>query len=369
MPAHSVMLHHSRKEALEYPRGDMRLGFCEGCGFISNTAFDVQLNEYDSRYEETQGFSPTFKRFNQGVAEALISRYELQGKTVLEIGCGKGEFLALLCEMGVGRGIGFDPAFIPDRLHSDASDRLTFFKELYSEKHSHVAADFICCKMTLEHISDTAAMIQTVRRSIGDRRTPVFFQIPNAEYVLDDLAFWDVYYEHCSYFTAGSLRRLFQSCGFRVLDVRVEYGSQYLTIDAVPDDAAVAPPAQAEEDLADLQSAVQRFAKQVPARIADWQSKLRQFHSANSRVVLWGGGSKAVAFLNALDIQDEVKYAVDVNPFKTGTFLAGTGQEVVAPEFLNEYRPDVIVLMNPIYKSEVETSLKAMGVQAELLTV
>ena len=31
--------------------------------------------------------------------------------------------------------------------------------------------------------------------------TVVFFQVPNARYVFGDLAFWDIYYEHCSYFT------------------------------------------------------------------------------------------------------------------------------------------------------------------------
>ena len=40
----------------------------------------------------------------------LIRRYDLRGKEVIEIGCGKGEFLSLLCEVGDNRGVGFDPA-------------------------------------------------------------------------------------------------------------------------------------------------------------------------------------------------------------------------------------------------------------------
>ena len=333
MPAHSVLLLPSRQAALEYPCGEMILGFCEHCGFIANLAFDQTLNEYGSRYEETQGFSATFRQFNRGVAEQLIRRHGLEGRTVLEIGCGKGEFLALLCELGVGAGIGFDPAFIDDRLQTSARDRLRFVTELYSEQHTDVAADFICCKMTLKHIPDTENMIKTVRRSIGNRGTPVFFQVPNARYVLQDLAFWDVYYEHCSYFTAGSLAKLFRRCGFRVLDVGVEYGGQYLTIDAVPEDDPSEEPHSAEDTIAEVRLEARRFAAMVPDRIAEWREMLRRMKTSGKRVVLWGGGSKAVAFLNALDIQDEIDYAVDINPFKTGTFLGGTGQEVVAPEF------------------------------------
>ena len=57
IPAHSVLLMPDRESATEYPRGDMRLGFCDRCGFLTNTAFNVTLNEYTTDYEETQLFS------------------------------------------------------------------------------------------------------------------------------------------------------------------------------------------------------------------------------------------------------------------------------------------------------------------------
>ncbi|HEX9438451.1 MAG TPA: SAM-dependent methyltransferase, partial [Roseiflexaceae bacterium] len=104
VPAHSVLLMPTRENALGYPKGDIRLGFCDTCGFISNVAFDPGLNEYSSRYEETQGFSATFNAFARNLAAGLIERYDLHGKDLIEIGCGKGEFLTLLCEMGDNRG-------------------------------------------------------------------------------------------------------------------------------------------------------------------------------------------------------------------------------------------------------------------------
>ena len=42
----------------------------------------------------------------------------------------------------------------------------------------------------------------------------VFFELPDTERVLTEAAFWDIYYEHCSYFTPGSLARLFRRTGF-----------------------------------------------------------------------------------------------------------------------------------------------------------
>ena len=101
VPVHSVLLMPNKEVAINFPRGDIKLAFCEDCGFISNVAFDPRQHSYSSRYEETQGFSLTFNAFHRRLASRLIDRYDLHNKVVIEIGCGKGEFLALLCEMEV----------------------------------------------------------------------------------------------------------------------------------------------------------------------------------------------------------------------------------------------------------------------------
>ena len=99
IPVHSVLLMPTREKALTYPRGNIELGLCSQCGFISNLAFDPSLHEYSSKYEETQGFSATFNAFHKSLASSLIEQFNLRNKIVIEIGCGKGEFLTMLCEM------------------------------------------------------------------------------------------------------------------------------------------------------------------------------------------------------------------------------------------------------------------------------
>ncbi len=68
-------------------------------------------------------------------------------------------------------------------------------------------------------------------------------------------------------------------------------------------------------------------------------------------------------------MEGQIEYAVDINPFKQGMYLAGTGQKVVGPEFLKEYRPDAVIAMNPIYCEEIQRELDALGVEAELFAV
>jgi|WetSurMetagenome_2_1015567.scaffolds.fasta_scaffold10437_2 SAM-dependent methyltransferase len=368
IPVQSVLLFPSRSEALGMPRGDLRLGFCPSCGFIGNQAFDPTLLEYSSRYEETQGFSPTFVRFHTDLAARLIERFDLRGKKILEIGCGKGEFLTLLCELGNNHGIGFDPAYDETRTVSPAKDRMQFVKEFYSERFADVRADLVCCKMTLEHIATPLEFLRTIRRALGEHRdTKVFFQVPETMRVLREGAFWDLYYEHCSYFAAVSLEGVFRRAGFGVRKVWTEYDDQYLMIDAYPGTPDTGRTAEDAAAIGVAQTTIDQFSRDVVAGNAEWSAFVRSRARLGQRMVIWGAGSKGVGFLTSLNLQDEILYAVDVNPHKYGTFLAGTGQEIVSPDFLRTYRPDIVFVMNPIYRDEIAATLRGLGVAAELI--
>ncbi len=368
VPTNSVLLLSTQKEAINFPTGDIHLGICHHCGFFYNTSFNPTLTEYSAKYEATQGYSPTFNKFHKKLAQDLIDKFDLHQKSIIEIGCDKGDFITMLCEMGNNHGIGFDPAYVPGRHPTKVADQLSFIADYYSEKYADHKADFICCKMTLEHIPETAVFLKTIRRSIGNQNSAVFFQIPNGDYVLDDLAFWDVYYEHCSYFTKGSLAYLFQLTGFDVLDLWTDYDDQYLMIEARPrQDAATK---FTSTGAATTMQKVEQFKAGVAQLRSDWQRKLAEIKASNQKFVLWGGGSKGVAFLTTLGLTlDDIQYVVDINPTKTGTFMAGTGQEIVAPEYLKIIRPDVVIIMNPIYTQEISSDLHDMGLFPKILTM
>lgn len=368
VPVHSVMLLPTREEAISYPTRDIDLGFCTTCGFIYNTLYDPNAHHYSEQYEETQGYSPTFNTFAKNLATHMIERYNLRNKKIIEIGCGKGEFLTLLCQLGDNHGIGIDPSYVRERSLSGYDERVSFINELYTEKHTHLKCDFLCCKMTLEHIHNTGELIETVRKATHDTPdTTIFFQIPNVLRILEEAAFWDVYYEHCSYFSPGSLARLFRLHHFDMLDLWCDYGDQYLMIEAKP---AAGNDTQhaAEESINTLKTLVHDFPLKAYEKRDTWIRTVRDTYNEGKRVVLWGSGSKGVAFLTTLGIRDEITYTVDVNPNKHGTFMAGTGQEIVSPDFLVSYQPDLVVVMNPIYEEEIRHDLQQRGLSPRIVS-
>lgn len=371
VPVNSCLSLETRGEALGFPRGDIALTFCRDCGFIFNAAFDESLLEYSERYDPTQAFSGTFNRWHLKLAEDLVERYELQGKRIIEIGCGKGEFLTMLCELGANSGIGFDPAVDPERTRPPSSGEAKFVQDFYSEKYADQRGDFVCCKMTLEHIAPTADFVGTVRRAVGDDpNTVVFFQVPDVLRILEERAFWDIYYEHCNYFSAGSLARLFRGAGFSVEAVGRDYEDQYLMIDCRPSDGDQAEATIAEErDMDSLRTLVDEFSSKLPHALDDWRARIGDLRASGKRVVIWGAGSKGVAFLTTLGLgENDVELAVDINPHRCGQFMATTGQEIVGPDQLVERQPDVVIIMNPIYKQEIEANLNELGLAPQILT-
>jgi SAM-dependent methyltransferase len=369
IPVHSVLLMPSRDRALDYPRRDLKLGFCPACGFIANTIFDPTVHEYSTSCEESQGFSPTFNAFSRALAKRWVEQYRLQGKSVLEIGCGKGEFLIQLVEYGMGKGIGIDPAYVPGRIQTPVADRLEFIQDLYSQKYTHLSADVVCCRHTLEHISPTGEFMRMMRDTIGDRRdTLLLFELPDVLRVLQEAAFWDIYYEHCSYFTTGSLARLFRKSGFGVQELEVEYDNQYIVITGSPA-SAEGPKLEGEDDLDLIAKEVAIFPERFAKIKAGWLAKLNGMRAEGKKVVLWGGGSKAVSFLTTLGIEAQIDYVVDINPYKHGKFVPGAGHAVKDPNTLKEFRPDYVVLMNPIYEKEVRGMLDGMGISPQIIPV
>jgi SAM-dependent methyltransferase len=355
----------SPEEARSCPKGDLHLAFCHSCGFIWNRSFDPDWLEYSQRYDNSLDFSPVFQSYARDLARRLINNYGIRQKQVVEIGCGKGYFLTLLCEEGANHGIGFDPSYEGARVRSPAADRITYIQDFFGEKYTSHRCDLICCRHVFEHIPDPAGFLQVVRRTIRDRQSIVYFEMPNVRFLLENPSIWDIIYEHCNYFSRESLAYVFLNCGFDVLRIEEAYGGQFLSIEARLSVQQVN--VEAHPDLSGLAAAVHRFNDEVRARSRTWQSRFDQFQAECRRVVVWGGGAKAVSFLNMLKVGGVVSYVVDINPHKQGLYLPGSGQKIVPPDFLREFQPSCVILMNPIYRQEIEGQLRELGVTAEVL--
>ena len=224
--------------------------------------------------------------------------------------------------------------------------------------------------MTLEHIRGTHDFALTLREAMKPGGgSSVFIQVPESLRILNDVAFEDIYYEHCSYFTPGSLARMFRKAGFRVDRLDVTYAGQYLTLEAGLAGEENAPPLALEESVQSVVELAKSFTQRFEAKQAEWQARILEA-SRQGPVALWGSGSKAVAFLRATDPASKlIEHVVDINPHRQGHFMPGTGQRILSPSDLRTVAPAAVIVMNPIYREEIAAELARQGIAAALYTL
>jgi len=353
----------SEAEAANAPRGNISLSYCPECGHVVNSAFDPARVNYDGQYENTLTFSPRYREYAEVTADRVIGRYGLRGKRIVEIGCGNGDFLRLICGAG-NHGEGYDPSQPTSRWEMGRGSVEIIGRNFTAEDAR--GADFVCCRHVLEHLPDPMALLGQLRESLDFRDdTVVFFEVPNGLFTLDRLGIWDIIHEHVSYFMPSSLVRAFHAEGFRVCWTESAFDDQYLWVEARVDGHVSSSDLPKRPSDALYRSFSVRFADKV----VQWRRQIEESRSHGRHVVIWGAGSKGVMFLNLLRVTagSGIDWVVDINPRKQGHFVPLMGQRIVGPDHLAQNPPDLLVVMNPEYESEIRETIENMGIRCEVM--
>ena len=360
VPVQDGMLWPTREEALQAPRGDIELAQCPACSHIWNRRFDIGRLRYDREYTFSLHHSSTYNLFIQNLAERLVGTHNIRDRRIVEIACGGGDFLRLLCRLGRNVGFGIDPSVDPGASIQD----VTFINGLFSEEYSYLEPDFICCRHVLDQLDNPANFVRMIHRAIAQtNKVPVvYFEVPNGTRVFENSLVWNVIYEKSSWFSAPSISRLFERSGFQVLRVTPCYvDGQYLGLEASPLSTGGQSSGKHPDNPPTSRADPARFDAEYQTTVRMWKEKIGVMASASRRVLVWGSGSAAITFLASIQRHDTLKYVVDINPVRQGKFIPIGGQRVVAPDFLHEYTPDIVLISNRTYESEIVGQVRAMG--------
>ena len=354
----------SEAEAANALRGTITLCYCHDCGHVVNSSFDQARVNYDGRFENTLMFSARYREYAQVTADRLINRYALKEKRIVEIGCGNGDFLRLLCGAG-NHGEGYDPSQ-PTSRWEVGHGRVEIIGRNFAAKDAR-GADFVCCRHVLEHLREPLNLLRRLRESLDGRdETIVFFEVPNGLFTLDRLGIWDIIHEHVSYFMPSSLVRAFERAGFRVCSTEAAFDDQYLWVEARVD-RHVSP---SDRPTRPSDALYRSFGARFANKVAQWRRRIEDSRTQGRHVVIWGAGAKGVMFLNLLRVSAGagVDWVVDINPRKQGHFVPLMGQKIVAADCLLQNPPDLLVVMNPEYEGEIRETIENMGIRCEVMS-
>lgn len=322
-PIFQNRMYDTEKEALSCPRGDIELVEDLDSGLVYNAAFDASLMDYDTAYQNEQGNSNAFRAHLEQVADLIQD--EMGYESLIEVGCGKGGFLDLLANRGATV-TGFDPTF------EGADSRI---RKEYFNPSIGMSADGLILRHVLEHIQDPVGFLMLLAEANGGRGK-IYIEVPCLDWICENRAWFDIFYEHVNYFRLGDFEKIF---GEPVAAGRC-FGGQYLFVVG---------------DLSRIQRPVYDARASVPFP-SDFMASL-DTSEPTDRDVVWGGASKGVIYtLLRARAGNPVAGIIDINPAKQGKFLAASGLRVGSPkEVLPTLSPETrIMIMNPNYTQEIK---------------
>ena len=210
--------------------------------------------------------------------------------------------------------------------------------------------------------------LQMLRANLEQSRdTLVYVEVPNAEYTFANKIYWNVGYEHRAWFTTSTLKKMMEACHFEVLEVFTSWNDEFISIVTRPRDETEY--LNLKENTNVTHNVVSHFSEGFDQLI---QSEKKQWSSEefkNSKVVAWGAGARAVTYFNILTTAGRIEYIVDINVNRQGKYLPGSGTKIVHPEFLIEYKPDIVVITNPTYTDEITAYIRSMGLTSKIITL
>lgn len=328
LPVLQNRVYPSAEAARHCPRGDVELVQDPATGLVWNRAFDPSLITYDTDYQNEQALSSRFRQHLEEVSE-IVARY-LSGR-LLEVGCGKGFFLETLLVRGFDVW-GMDPAYEGD---NPRIARCAF------EPGCGVKADGLILRHVLEHVLDPLGFLDRLAEANG-RSGRLYIEVPCFEWIVENRAWFDIFYEHVNYFRLDDFHRMFAT----VYEAGHIFGGQYL---------------YAVVDLASLRIPVFGLPVSFPddfmSPIEDLAECIRQFlHDTGRRPFAWGASSKGVIFSLMMQRRGmALAGLVDINPAKQGGFAPVSGLPILEPGALAEQAAegDLLLVMNGNYMSEI----------------
>lgn len=330
---------------------NLTLWQCSGCGLVQ---LDSEPVAYYRDVIRSGGYSTTMRNLRREQYARLMQLCPLEGKRIIEIGCGQGEFLRVWREMGFhvqSFGIEHNPKLV-EAARKDGLEVSVGFAEDEDTVIPGALFDAFTSFNFLEHQPNPNGMLRCIYNNLADDAWGII-TVPSLEYILEKESFYELIYDHIAYYSEDTLRFVLNRNGFDVI------ASQVLNRDTWEMIVRKRKRVNSEklrQNQALLKTEVQR--------------KIRKLEEQGKRLAVWGASHQGLTILSSMDLGQKVQYVIDSAPFKQGKYTIGSHVKIVPFSYFNEAPVDVILIVAPGYTEEIASIIrKACGSAVEIWTL
>lgn len=314
--------------------------------FIENQLFNIKKIKYDDDYQNDQSNSLQFKNHMIKMLKVLNKNFSKNSK-LIEVGCGKGEFLSIVKKEKYFKYQGYDAVY-------QGKDKNIFKR--YLTLSDRIKADILVLRHVLEHIQKPHIFLKKLKKIFGN--TNIFIEVPNYDWIIKNNAFYDITYEHVNYFNKRSLASIFSN-KFRSRGLCFNGQYQYFlgNLKNISEDFEKKYKEKNQWKYLD-------FYKLFP-RIKLTLKSIESISSKYKNIYVWGAATKGCMFLvhcsNNKTLKKKIRNAIDINKFKCNKFLPISKVKIINKQkFMSKanINRDLLIISNPNYKTEIIRELK-----------
>ena len=328
--------------------GELQLRRNKALHFLENAAYDPALTTYDATYQNNQSHSGAFRAHMASVVDIFRTHFP-RGSMVVEVGCGKGDFIDLLEEDGYFSARGFDTTY---------EGNSAKIEKRYLNADDRIEADVVVMRHVLEYIPRPYEFLKMFKQIFG--ACHIYIELPNFDWIVDNGSYFDITYERVNYFTQASLAKLFSE---RPIAAGQCFDGQYQYVLADLNDLSEEFDAhyrrEDEWETLDFYTLFPTLASKIAA--------IAQRLVPERRAYVWGASTKGCMFLYHYLLCNKtlagLDFAIDINPQKTGKYLPGSMVPIRNEQFFFDHATagDLLIITNPNYQREILEELARRG--------
>ncbi len=326
------------KEELANDRGiDLQVYQCSGCGL-------VQLgNDPVPYYKEViraSAFSESMKQFRLKQFKDFIEKYSLKGKKIIEIGCGKGEYLSFFAQLGVDvYGLEASEESV-SACKKQGLKVIQGFIESETYQIENAPFDAFFMMSFLEHIPHPNKVLRGIFNNLKEDAVGIV-EVPNFNMILRKNLFSEFISDHLMYFTKDTLINTLNLNGFKVIECK-EVWHEYIISGVVQRKQPLS--------LSHFNNYLLSLKEETNTFLDNYQDK---------KVAIWGAGHQALAVISLTELSNKIKYVIDSAPFKQNKYTPATHVPIVSPKTIETEPVDAIIIMAGSYSDELLSHVKA----------
>jgi len=318
--------------SLENEHGvDLEVCQCAGCGLVQLSNDPVP---YHKEVIRAAAYSPEMKEFRMRQFGDFIQKYSLQGKKIIELGCGRGEYMSLMRQCGAETyGIEYSSESV-EQCVKDGLNVAQKYIDSSEDKLDNAPFDAFFILNFLEHMPDPNSALRGMCANLTEDGIGLV-EVPNFNMIIRNKLFSEFIGDHLFYFTRETLNATLSMNGFEVVECS-DVWHEYI-----------------------ISSVVRKRKKLDIAHFYNYQAKLKseieayiKQHESN-QVAIWGAGHQALAIIALANLSGKIKYVVDSAVFKQGKYTPATHLRIVSPDALDSDPVAAIIVMAASYSDEV----------------